>query len=82
MRMEKRAASVQNPDIRLMGNNPKLDQIMPPRNAPATLPIPATAKKAAMVDALNSGTSSVDRLMAVTMANSKKKKTRKRPVIT
>lgn len=82
MRMEKRAASVQNPDIRQIGVNPKLDQIMPPRNAPATLPTPVTAKKAAIVDALNSGTSSVDRLMAVTMANSKKKKTRKRPVIT
>ena len=82
MRIEIRAANVQKPDIRQMGNNPKFDQIMPPRNAPATLPIPARAKKAAIVDALNSGTNSVERLMQVTMVNSNVKKIRKSPVKT
>ncbi len=59
-----------------------MDQIMPPEKAPATLPIPAVAKKADMVDALNSGTSSVDKLIDVTMVNSKVKKTKKIPAKT
>ena len=56
--------------------------MIPPKNAPATLPIPATAKKADMVEALDSGTSSVLRLIAVTMANSKAKKIMNRPART
>ena len=80
--MEIRAAKVQVPDIRQMADSPKFDQMIPPRNAPATRPIPATAKKADMVEALNSGTSSVDRLMEVTMVNSKVKKTRNSPART
>ena len=82
MSMEIRAANVQNPDIRQVADSPKFDQMMPPRNAPATRPIPAMAKNADMVDALNSGTSSVDKLMEVTMVNSKVKKTRKSPART
>ena len=80
--MEIMATNVQNPEIRQMGNNPNCDQMMPPEKAPATLPIPAMAKNADMVEALNSGTSSVDKLMAVTMVNSKVKKTRKSPAST
>ena len=73
---------MQSPDIRQMGKSPYFDQMMPPRKAPATRPIPAMAKNADMVDALKSGTSSVDKLMEVTMVNSKKKKTRKSPART
>ena len=73
---------MQNPDIRQMGKSPKFDQMMPPEKAPATRPIPAMAKNADIVDALSSGTSSVDKLMEVTMVNSKVKKTRKSPART
>ncbi len=73
---------MQNPDIIQMADRPKFDQIMPPRNAPATRPIPAKAKNADMVEALSSGISSVDKLTEVTMVNSKVKKTRKSPART
>jgi len=79
MNNERSARSVQLPDNRQMGNNPFADHIKPPEKAPTTLPIPAMAKKADMVDALSSGISSVDKLMAVTIVNSNVKKTKNKP---
>jgi len=82
MRRQIRAANVHTPDIMQMADRPKFDHMIPPRNAPATRPIPAKAKNADMVEALNSGISSVDKLTEVTMVNSKVKKTRKSPART
>ena len=75
-----RVRQVMEAETRPVALFPPVNQSGPPMSAPITRPIPAAVKNPAIMVAREAGINSVDRERHVTIANSKKRKTKNRPV--